>query len=52
MQGRNTSALIPTRGFAVIWGVPALVLAVPLYGLSLLDRRLGGGKRAGQPAPR
>ncbi len=38
--------------FAVIWGVPALVLAVPLYGLSLFDRRLGGGKRAGQFAPR
>jgi hypothetical protein len=26
--------------FAAQWGIPALVLAVPLYGLVLLDRRL------------
>jgi hypothetical protein len=31
--------------FAVGWGVPALVLAVPLYGLVLIDRRLGARKR-------
>ena len=31
--------------FAVLWGVPALVLAVPLYVLSLVDRRLIDTKR-------
>jgi len=30
---------------AVVWGVPALALAVPLYGLVLLDRRLAVARR-------
>ena len=37
---------------AVIWGVPALVLAVPLYGLVLLDRRLVAGNRTAPQASR
>jgi hypothetical protein len=29
--------------FSAQWGVPALVLAAPLYGLSLVHRRLANG---------
>jgi hypothetical protein len=38
--------------FAVGWSVPGLALAAPLHGLSLLDRRLAAGDRAGRLAPR
>jgi hypothetical protein len=32
--------------FGVGWGVPALVLALPLYGLWLVDRRVAAGSPA------
>jgi hypothetical protein len=41
--------------FAVGWGVPALALAVPLYGLWLVDRRLADARsvgKAGDPGSR
>jgi hypothetical protein len=37
--------------FAVGWGVPALALAVPLYGLMLINRQLFIGKRTGRAVP-
>ena len=38
--------------FAVQWCIPALVLAVPLYGLWLLERRLAAGKEGEPPDSR
>jgi hypothetical protein len=37
--------------FAVGWGAPALALAMPLFGLVLINRRLGAGERAGPLMP-
>jgi hypothetical protein len=37
--------------FAAEWAVPALALAVPLYGLMLINRRLFVGERTGQADP-
>jgi hypothetical protein len=38
---------VGTLKFLTAWGLPALALAIPLFGLSLLDRRRAGKARKG-----
>jgi hypothetical protein len=49
-DSRETGWGLGILKFAVEWSVPALVLALPLYGLARLNRRLGAmSKRPSRP---